>query len=687
MKEFTIEIGKGQVLKVKTDYLARQANGSVLVQLGETVVLASVVMSPKDLEEMAFFPLMVEYREKTYAAGKIPGGFFKREGKPQEHEILACREIDRPIRPLFPKWLKREVNVNVIVLSYDGLNSPDTLGIMAASIALMISDIPFDGPVVGLKLVLDNNEWLVNPSFSIEDNMNVINIAGKDDYVIMLEGQLNEVSEEKFLEGVSTTTEYIKNLSDFQRMIAKETGKEKLQPPAEESPILNEDDKLIIKEKVVQDFEQVYNLDIKKEKNAYLSEIVKKMITEFEESPEKREMIAKYTDDVLSECMRNAILAEGKRIDKRGPDDIRSISIEAGVLPRVHGSSLFQRGETQALVTATLGTSYDEQIIDNLEGDERKSFMLHYNFPPFSVGETGGNRGVSRREIGHGNLAEISFLSVLPPVDKFPYTIRIVSEILESNGSSSMATVCGCTLAMMDAGIPIRKPVAGVALGLVYGEGKHIILTDIAGQEDHWGDMDLKVTGTDAGITAIQMDLKINGISKEVFFEALQKARTGRMFILDKMLKVLPAPRKELSTYAPKIEMFKINPDKIGAVIGPGGKHIKAMQEETNTTIKIEEDGTIKVFGVDKKEVSLAIAHIKLTAEGPRTGQVYDGTVARIEKYGIFVELAPGVKGLMHVSEIADNKKPNDFKIGESIKVKIKHYDTREGKIDLTNKL
>ncbi len=686
MKEFTIDFENNQQLKVKTNYIAKQANGSVLVQKGETVVLAAVVMSKKDKEGLSFFPLSVEYREKTYAAGKIPGGFFKREGKPMDNEVLSSRKIDRPIRPLFPDWLKKEVQISVTVLSYDGVNPSDSLGIIAASTALMISDIPFDGPVSGIKLVMEDNKWFVNPQSSLDNCQAVINMAGKDKNVVMLEGELDEISEEKFLEGIDIASSYISKLSDFQRDIAREVGKEKLQPP-EEKILIGEDDKNITDSIVEKRFNELYEKNIKKEKEDLLSEIKDEILSEYDEEDEKLPEIKKYIEDSFKKRVRDNILEKRLRADNRDPDQIRPISIEIGILPRVHGSAIFTRGETQAVVTTTLGTSYDEQIIDNLEGDNRKKFMLHYNFPPYSVGEIGFYRSVSRREIGHGHLAEISLSSVLPETSRFPYTIRIVSEITESNGSSSMATVCGSTLSLLDAGVPLKKPVAGIAMGLVTKNDDYVVLTDILGMEDHWGDMDLKVTGTKDGITAIQMDLKMEGLKRNIFADALKKAKVGRLSILDKITEVISEPRNEVSKYAPKIGIVNIKPEKIGSVIGSGGKTIKAIQEETASKIEIDDSGLIKIFGFDKEKVDLAKSYVNLLSTGPRKDSIYPGRVIRIEKYGMFIELAPGIKGLLHVSQMKDEKELNNFNIGDEITVKIVYANMREGKVNLTDKI
>ena len=689
MKKYNLNLGSEQELIIKTDYFAKQANGSVLVQMGGTVVLATAVMSDKDKKGLSFFPLSVEYREKTYAAGKIPGGFFKREGRPHEGEILACREIDRPIRPLFPDWLKREVQISVFVLSYDGINAADTLGMIGASLALSISDIPFDGPVSGVKLVLKDGNWVVNPTFTLEDVSTIINMVGKDENVVMLEGKLEEISDDKFLEGFDEASKAIKKLNEFQQQIKDEIGKEKMAAPEAAPDPLSDELRSKIENTVNEKFMGVYDAPGKFEKMDYLKAIKTGLIEGMDEEEEVDLIKAtkNFAEELFKKKMRKRILTDKIRLDNRSPEDIRKITLEVGVLPRVHGSALFTRGETQALVTATLGTSYDEQIVDNIAGDVRKSFMLHYNFPPFSVGEVGFYRSVSRREIGHGHLAEISFNSILPKNEEFPYTLRIVSEILESNGSSSMASVCGGTMAMLDAGVPLKKPVAGVALGLVSCGDDYQILTDILGEEDHWGDMDLKVTGTRDGITAIQMDLKIEGVSKKIFFEALGRAKKGRIHILDLISQTISGPRTDVSEFAPKIVTIKINPDKIGGIIGSGGKTIKAIQEETDSTITIAEDGLVKIFGYDKEKLNSAKAYVKLIAFGPRNGEIYTGPVMRIEKYGVFVELAPGVKGLLHVSQFEEKGYPEKlFKMGQQITAKIKYVNSREGKIDLTQK-
>lgn len=589
---------EGRTLTVETGRFAKQSDGSAVVQYGDTVILATAVASKTPTDKAGFFPLSVEYREKAYAAGKIPGGFFKREGRPQEKEVLSARLIDRPIRPLFPENFHYEVQIVITVLSSDRENDADVLGTIGASTALCISDIPFDRPVAAVRVGRTGDQFILNPTFSQLDNcdMNVV-VAASEEAIAMVEGEAHEISEDDMVRALEFGHEAIKKIIQLQKEFVAEVGKEKRSVESEEI-----DPELVnrVKTMTLEKLPEILTLSKKQERREAEEAFLKSLQESFAESyPEQEDVISEIFHEVEKDYVRRMILEHKKRIDSRGYDDIRDITCEVSVLPRTHGSALFTRGETQSLTVTTLGTKVDEQKIEGLDGESWKSYMLHYNFPPFSVGEVRFFRGPSRREIGHGNLAERALKPVVPTEEIFPYTVRIVSDILESNGSSSMATVCAGSLSMMDAGVPVKSAVAGVAMGLVKDDNSVAILTDILGDEDHLGDMDFKVAGTRKGITAFQMDIKITGISSEIMREALEKARIARMKILDNMDTAINIPRKELSPYAPRIFSMRVDIEDIGLIIGPGGKMIREIIEKSGAEVNIEDDGTVQIASVD----------------------------------------------------------------------------------------
>lgn len=685
-KEIEID---GKTILLETGRLARQSDGAVVVQCGGTVVLATAVASREPLEAVEdFFPLSVEYREKAYAAGKIPGGFFKREGKPQEKEVLSARLIDRPLRPLFPKYFPYEVQVVVTVLSSDKEQDADVLGIVGASAALCISDIPFNGPISGVRVGRVNGKMILNPSFSEleSSDLNIV-VAGSEEAILMVEGEAKEISEDDFLSALEFAHEANRKLVQIQKELMEEVGKTKrpVEVP-EENPELME----TIRQMALEKLPSALSIPEKKLRRQAVENLLKEIQTALAEKyPEQEGMIRDHFLQIQRQYMREMILNQGKRIDGRGYDDLREITCEISVLPRTHGSALFTRGETQSLTVTTLGTKVDEQKIEGLEGESWKSYMLHYNFPPFSVGEVKPFRSPSRREIGHGNLAERALKPVIPSEGIFPYTIRIVSDILESNGSSSMATVCAGSLSLMDAGVPIKTHVAGVAMGLVKEGEKTAILTDILGDEDHLGDMDFKVTGTRKGITALQMDIKIQGISTSLLREALEKARMARMKILDIMEKTIATPKKELSPYAPRILTMKVDVDLIGAIIGPGGKNIREISEKSGAEIFIENDGTVQIAAPEEKACQLAKQSIEMMVQKPELGKVYKGRVTRTTNFGAFVEFLPGKEGLLHISEIEPHRiaRVEDvLKVGDETEVKLMGV-TAEGKYELSRKV
>ncbi len=681
-----VEIG-GKVITIETGRYARQANGAVMVRLGDTMVFVAASASDTAKEDQDFFPLSVEYREKAFAAGKYPGGFFKREGRPTEKEILTSRLIDRPIRPLFPKQYKNETQIISFVYSFDGVNEGDILGAIGASAALTISDIPFEGPIGEVRVGRVNGEFIVNPTIEETQNSDLeLVVAGNEDSIMMVEGEAKEISEEEFLQALNVAHESIKKLVEVQKELRELCGLPKMEVPEVE---VDEELKKDVYELAYDKYaELVGTVLAKKErakKNKELNESVLEALAE--KYPEQEKVIKEILHDIEKELMRKQILEQGKRLDGRGTKDIRPITIETGILARTHGSALFTRGETQSLTTLTLGTKADEQIIDGLLEEYTKRFILHYNFPPFSVGETGRFFGPGRREIGHGNLAERALKNIIPPEKDFAYSLRLNSDILESNGSSSMATVCAGSLALMDGGVPVSKAISGIAMGLIKEGEEYAILSDISGNEDHLGDMDFKVAGSAEGITAIQMDIKIQGISFEIMEKALAQAKEGRLFILEKMNAVLPKPKEQISVYAPKQLAFKINQDKIGAVIGPAGKVIQGIQKDYGVEVYIDEDGTVHISGPRLEKVNEAKEYIiGLTAE-PEIGAIYEGKVVKITDYGAFIEFLPGVQGLLHISQI-DNSRVNkvtDF-LKEGEKVGVKLIRIENGKYSLSRK-
>lgn len=677
----------GQAYSIETGRMAKQANGAVVLQFGETLVLATVCASPEPLEGKDFFPLQVEYRHRAYAAGKIPGGFIKREGRPSDSEILSARLIDRPIRPLFPKDFMNEVQVMIHVLSADRNNDADVLGITATSAALNLSDIPFEGPIAGVRVGRVAGQFVANPTFEQRDISDIdLVIAASEESILMVEGEGIEISEEDMLSALDYGHEQIKVLIQMQKELIAEAAKPKMElPEAEDLSGLEEK----VKELVGDRLHEALNVAEKKERHQVLKDLGNEVIAALEEEyPEKEGAIKEIIHDLEKDTMRKMVLDESRRLDGRGPDDIRMISIEVGVLPRAHGSALFTRGQTQALAATTLGTKMDEQRIEGLEGEYYKNYMLHYNFPPFSTGEVKPIRGTSRREIGHGNLAERSLKPAIPADGVFPYTLRIVSDVLESNGSSSMATVCAASLSLMDAGVPVKSHIAGIAMGLVKEDDKVAVLTDILGDEDHMGDMDFKVAGNRNGITAFQMDIKIKGISTEIMRTALERAKEARLFILDKMEAVIEAPRGTLSKHAPRILTFKVDVDEIGLIIGPGGKTIRDIQDKTGATINIDDSGTITIAHIDAEGGEAALQMIKNLVAKPEVGQVYKGKVKSIKNFGAFVEILPGKEGLLHISKIAKeriNRVEDVLKVGDEIEVKLLGID-ENGKFDLSRK-
>jgi len=679
----------GRTLSIETGRMARQAHGSALVRYADTAVLVTAVRA-KPREGIDFFPLTVEYREMTYAAGKIPGGFFKREGRPSAKETLTCRMIDRPVRPLFPEGYIDEVQVIAMVLSADQENDPDMLGIIGASAALALSPIPWDGPLGAVRIGLVDGQLVVNPTHPQRETGEMeMMVAGLDDMVNMLEVSAKETPEDKILEGLTLAQETIRTIIEMQRELVEKAGQPKT-PFAglkDVSPI-----EQLIEKGFLAEFQAAKRIHPKIQRNTTCKEIQTRaceavlvgqgMATEWTEADFKH---AWYR--VEERLIRKMLLA-GERTDGRKPDELRPITCEVGILPRTHGSALFSRGETQALVVTTLGTGEDQQIIDGLNEEYRKHFMLHYNFPPFSVGEVKMVRGASRRDIGHGALAEKSIQGVIPSDTEFPYTIRIVSEIMESNGSSSMASVCGTTLSLMDAGVPIKDPVAGISIGRISEGDKDLLLTDIQGEEDHIGDMDFKVAGTKRGVTGAQVDLKVRSISLDVCRRAFERAREVRMELLKIMLEALPATRAEISRHAPRLIQIKINPDKIGKLIGPGGKMIKSLEANSGARIEVEDDGTVTISSVDVTKAEKARDAIDALCAEAQVGRIYTGTVVSVKDFGAFIEILPGTDGMCHVSELSDKyvKNVSDVvKMGDTVRVKVISIDDT-GRIKLSRK-
>ena len=682
------EIG-GRKLILETGKIARQADGAVMAYYGDCIVLGTSARAAPRVG-VDFFPLTVDYREKPYAAGKFPGGFFKREGRPSSKEILTMRMIDRPIRPLFPEGFRDEIQIQTMIMAADPTLDGDITAIVASSAAVSISSVPFEGPVGAVRMGYVDGQYVVNPTYEQMENSDLdMILAGHKDSVNMIEVGAFEVSEEVIREAIRIGFEAVRQICDMIADLRAKAGK----PHAWTPPEPNSELMRIAREKFYDEYVNRRQIAGKLERATAIKELYDSVLNELapldaEKPPFGRNEVYAVLQKIEEEIIGKLILATGRRSDGRGPDDLRDITCEVGLLPRTHGSGLFCRGETQAIVVTTLGTARNEQVIDGLTEEYTKKFMLHYNFPPFSVGEVRRIMGPGRREIGHGALAERSLAAVLPTADKFPYTIRLVSEITESNGSSSMASVCGGTLALMDAGVPISQPVAGISIGSVHNSEKRVLLTDILGEEDHFGDMDFKVAGSQRGITGIQLDLKERSISQELIAEVLDRAKEARIQILRRMLSTLPRPRKEISKYAPRILTIKINPEKIGAVIGPGGKGIRALEAATGASIDIEDDGTVTIACVEMEGAQKAYDAVQAIGEGVKLGQIYNGRVSSIKDFGAFIEVAPGQDGLCHISELSDGyvKSVGDVcRIGDEMRVKVILIDD-QGRVKLSRK-
>ena len=689
VQRVTYEIA-GKQLILETGRIARQAKGAVFAQFGGSAVLATVCSSSEPVEGMDYVPLTVDYNEKYYAAGKIPGGFIKREGRPKDKEILVSRLIDRPMRPLFDKAFGREIQLIPTTLSTDQVNPPDMLAIIASSAAVHISDIPFGGPVAGVRICQVDGELVVNPTYEqIEKSTLEIVVAGTKEGITMVEGGASEVGEDLMIQALEKAHVMIIELCGVQEKLRELAGKQKL-PLTEVSANLENKDAIVAEARPR--LETACFLKGKVERHNAISEVKNDLAAKYAEQLEddnQKKLFNALFEDMQYGILRSSILDKGLRVDGRGTEDIRDISCEINVLPRTHGSALFTRGETQSLAVTTLGTVFDEQIFDDIDGDKREHFILHYNFPPYSVGEV-GRTGTGRREIGHGNLARRSLEAMIPSKEIFPYTIRVVSEILESNGSSSMASVCGGTLSMLQAGVPMKKPVAGIAMGLITESNapgaRYAVLSDILGEEDHLGDMDFKVAGTEDGITGFQMDIKIAGVSTEVMRKAMDQAKRGRLHILGIMNSTINKPVDEISEFAPKIASLRIDIDKIGALIGPGGKNIKAICEQYSVKINTEDDGTVTIFGKNSKDTEDAKAVVLGIVLDPEVGKVYDGTVKRIMDFGAFVEILPGKEGLVHISKLSRQRVAqvtDVVKEGDKIKVKLLEID-KMGRLNLS---
>jgi len=687
-QETSVTLAGGKAISFETGKLAKQAHGSCIVRVGDNVVLATACANAEPRAGIDFFPLTVDYREYTYAGGRIPGGFIKREGRPSEREILTSRQIDRPIRPLFPEGFRSETQVIAFVLSADTENDPDVAAINGASAALALSDIPFAGPIGAVRVGLVNDELVINPTYSEQHDSKLnIMVVGTSDGIVMIEAGAKEVDEDKVVDAIEFGHAEIKKICAAISELAQRAGKPKrvVEPVAIDTEYLN-----ALRAKVGGRLADALNTEKypKLDSQAKVKAIKDELKAEIpEEDVEGRAKLGKYYEMLREEIFREQVTKDRRRPDGRAFDQIRDIWVEAGVLPRTHGSAVFTRGETQALVTTTLGTGEDMQRLERFEGEAKKRFMLHYNFPPFSVGEVSFLRGAGRREIGHGALAERALLAVLPSEDDFPYAIRVVSDILESNGSSSMATVCGGSLSMMDAGVPLRAPVAGVAMGLVKEGDAYAILTDIAGAEDHYGDMDFKVAGTEAGITALQMDIKIMGITPQIMREALAQAKRGRLFILGKMSETISSGRTMVSEFAPRFYTLKIPTDKIRELIGPGGKVIRGIVEATGVKIDVEDDGTVRVASSDSAAAEKALKMIGDITAVPEVGKTYLGTVTRLAEFGAFVEIFPGTDGLLHISEVAEHRiKDIKDELNEGDQVLVKVLAVEGNRIRLSRK-
>ena len=678
----------GRPLVLETGRMAKQASGATVVRFGDTMVLAAVTVSP-NVSSLPFFPLTVEYREKTYAAGKIPGGFLKREGRPSDKEILAARQIDRSIRPLFPEGFKNEVQVFVTILSADQENDADILGVLAASAALSVSEVPWNGPLAAVRVGRVDGSWILNPTFQhLEVSSIDLVVSGSADSIVMVEGGALEVSESEMLEALKVAQKGIQDLIKLEKQLIGKVTVEKMawEKVAQDEVLVSR-----VRELAQDAVAKAINARDKAGRAAGVATVRARVMEQLaQDFVERGREIGAELEDIEYNAMRRQVLEKGERVDGRDLDTVRPITIETGVLPRTHGSALFTRGETQALVSVTLGTADDEQRVDSIDvaGETTKSFMLHYNFPPFSTGEVKMMRGTSRREIGHGALAERALHPLLPHYESFPYTLRVVSEILESNGSSSMATVCGGSLALMDAGVPMQAACAGVAMGLIKEGKKVAILTDILGSEDHLGDMDFKVAGTERGITSIQMDIKIEGLDLKTMSDALDKAKQGRLHILDEMKKALASARPDLSKYAPRIITMQIRPDKIGDVIGPKGKTIRGIQDATGAKISIEDSGLVTIAAVGGEAGEKARAMVAAITTEPEVGRIYEGPVKSTTAFGAFVEILPGVEGLLHISELQHGRteKTEDVvKKGDVVQVKLLEVDDR-GRMKLSRK-
>ncbi len=686
VKVFEMELA-GRTLKAEIGRVAEQANGAVLVSYGETVVLVTATASDSPREGINFFPLSVDFEEKQYSVGKIPGGFIKREGRPTEKAVLTARLIDRPIRPLFPKGYRNDVQVIATVLSVDQDCTPDMVAMIGSSIALSISDIPFEGPTAAVTIGLTDGNFVVNPDAGQRDisDMHLV-VAGTKDAIMMVEAGANIIPENKMLDAIMFAHDNIKDIIGFIEKIVSEIGKEK-----QEVYLFKIDEEIDkkVREYAASKMKDAIQTKEKQERNDNIDRVKEDVFNRFsEEYPESEGDIKTCLDTIIKELVRHTILFEGIRPDNRKSDEIRPITSEVGLLPRTHGSGLFTRGQTQALTVATLGALGDAQILDGLGLEETKRYMHHYNFPPYSVGETKFLRGPGRREIGHGALAERALEPVIPSEEDFPYAIRLVSEVLSSNGSSSQASVCGSTLSLLDAGVPIKAPVAGIAMGLIKEDDKVAILSDIQGMEDFLGDMDFKVAGTEEGITAIQMDIKIHGLDKEILETALEQAREGRLHILGKMNEVISVPREEMSKYAPRVIRTKVDPEKIRDIIGPGGKTINKIIAETEVKIDIEDDGSVFITANNMEQGNKAIKIIEEIVKEVTVGEIYVGKIVRITNFGAFVEVLPGKEGLVHISQMAKERiaKVEDlFKVGDEIVVKVTEID-KQGRINLSRK-
>lgn len=685
---YSTEITLGdKKLRIETGRLAKQAAGECVISYGDTVLLVCVTYKPDADENVDFLPLTVDYRELLFAAGKIPGGFFKREGRPSENEILTSRLIDRPLRPLFPENFRNGIQIIAHLLSSDIEHEADTLGIIGAATTLIISELPFNTPVAAVKVGLQNGEYIINPGVSQQETceLNLI-ITGTKDSVVMIEGSAKEISEQKVTGAIKFAQSEIERIIEMEEEIREKVGKKKLEfnIPFVDETLFNE-----IRQALGDDINQVYNFKEMKARAQAEHELIKSTAEKMQEKDENIEKKVRWVvDDILRKKMREQVLLEKKRIDGRSLKEIRPVSCEIGILPRTHGSAIFTRGQTQSLAVTTLGTASDAQRIDAIYGEESKSFMLHYNFPPFSVGDVRPIRGPGRREIGHGALAERAIIPVLPNDESFPYTVRVVSNILESNGSSSMAAVCGSSLSLMDAGVPIKTAVAGISIGLVKEDNQFELLTDIAGAEDHYGDMDFKIAGTTNGITAIQLDLKTRGVNLDILAQGLDYAKEARMKILEFMNSTIKSPRSEISQYAPKNIVFAVPKAKIGEVIGPGGKTIRKIIADLDVTVDIDDDGKVTISGIDTHNVEQAQNIIQSIVQDAEVGKIYIGKVKRITNFGAFVEILPGKDGLVHISKLSRqrvNKVEDIVKVGDEITVKVLEIDN-QGRINLIRK-